>query len=76
MNKLIKQEEITENGVVYIVETYERGTVKYAKSTPSTEEPEPQPEPQPEPLDTDAALYELLSATEYNTCLLEMQMDA
>ncbi len=70
MNKLIKQEEITENGVVYIVETYERGTVKYVKSTPSTKEPEPQPEP----LDTDAALYELLSATEYNTCLLEMQM--
>ena len=72
MNKLIKQEEITENGLIYIVETYERGTAKYAKSTPSTEEPEPQPEP----LDTDAALYELLSATEYNTCLLEMQMDA
>jgi hypothetical protein len=71
MNKLIKQEEITENGAVYIVETYERGTVKYMKSTPSTEEPEPQPEP----LDTDAALYELLNATEYNTCLLEMQMD-
>ena len=70
MNKLIKSEEITESGVVYIVETYERGTVKYAKFTPSTEEPEPQPEP----LDTDAALYELLSATEYNTCLLEMQM--
>jgi len=72
MNKLIKQEEITENGAVYIVETYERGTVKYVKSTPSTEEPEPQPEP----LDADAALYELLNATEYNTCLLEMQMDA
>ena len=71
MNKLIKQEEITENGVVYIVETYERGTVKYAKSIPSTEEPEPQPEP----LDRNAALYELLNATEYNTCLLEMQMD-
>lgn len=71
MNKLIKQEEITENGVVYIVETYERGTVKYAKSTPSTEELKPQPEP----LDTDVALYDLLNATEYNTCLLEMQMD-
>ena len=71
MNKRIKQEEIRENGVVYIVETYERGTVKYVKSTPSTEEPESQPEP----LDTDAALYELMNATEYNTCLLEMQMD-
>ena len=72
MNKLIKREEITENGVVYIVETYERGVVKYVKPTPITEEPEPQPEP----LDIDNALYELLNATEYNTCLLEMQMDS
>lgn len=30
---------------------------------------------QDEPFNGEAALYELLNATEYNTCLLEMQMD-
>lgn len=42
MIKIISTEEIEEDGVIYIVETYSNGTqVKYTK-------PEPQPEP-PEP---------------------------
>lgn len=69
MNELIKTEEITIDGVVYIVETYERGVVKYQKPA------ETEPVEQEEPFDKDVAMLELLSMTEYNTCLLEMQME-
>lgn len=34
----IKSEEITENGIVYVIDTYDNGTVnKYVKSDPETE---------------------------------------
>lgn len=69
MNKLIKKEEITVDGVVWVVETYERGVVKYQKPI------ETEPIEQGEPFDKDVAMLELLSMTEYNTCLLEMQME-
>lgn len=41
MIHIISTEEVEEDGITYIVETYSNGgTVKYAK-------PEPQPEPEP-----------------------------
>ena len=46
MVKLVKTEEIIENGETYIVNTYDNGTVeKYAKPDENIPEPEPQPEP-------------------------------
>lgn len=68
-------EEIIEDGVVYIVETYEstktgrESVVKKVKSEPV------EPEEQEEPFDQETAMLELLSMTEYNTCLLEMQLE-
>ncbi len=73
--KLIDRKEITEDGVVYIVETYvsdktgRETVVKTLKSEPV------EVEPQEEPFDKEVAMLELLSMTEYNTCLLEMQME-
>lgn len=73
--KLKDRKEITENGVVYIVETYvsdktgRETVVKTLKSEPV------EPVEQDEPFDRDVAMLELLSMTEYNTCLLEMQME-
>lgn len=46
--KIIKTEEITENGTVYIVNTYDNGTVeKYIKPDPNYQPPEPEPLPKP-----------------------------
>lgn len=76
MMKLIKTEEITENGVDYILDTYQSdktgkiSTVKTQKSEPV----EIEPMPVDEPIDTEILLCETLSVAEYNSCLLEMMM--
>lgn len=76
MMKLIKTEEITENGVDYILETYQSdktgqiSTVKTQKSEPV----EIEPMPVDKPIDTEILLCETLSVAEYNSCLLEMMM--
>lgn len=45
---LIKTEEITENGLTYIVNTYDNGTVeKYIKPDPDAVTPEPEPQDPP-----------------------------
>lgn len=45
---LVKTEEIQENGITYIVNTYDNGTVeKYIKSDPDTVIPEPEPQDPP-----------------------------
>lgn len=48
MNKLIKREEITENDITYVIETYENYVVKYAKPS---EIDESQPTHEPTQLD-------------------------
>lgn len=46
--ELIKTEEITENEVIYIVNTYDNGTVeKYIKPDPDAVTPEPEPQEPP-----------------------------
>jgi hypothetical protein len=69
-------EEITRDGVVYIVETYvsDKTGHETVVETPKQDETI-EPEPQEEPFDNEVAMLELLSMTEYNTCLLEMQME-
>ena len=45
---LIKTEEITENGITYIVNTYDNGTVeKFVKPDPDYVPPEPKPQEPP-----------------------------
>lgn len=47
---IIKTEEIQENGITYIVNTYDNGTIEqFAKPDPSVVPPEPEP-PQPKPV--------------------------
>ena len=66
MAHLINKREVTENGVVYIVEEYSGGaTVKYNKPTPV------QPE-QEKLTDMEEAILETALNTEYLVCLAEL----
>lgn len=64
---IVTTEEIEENGIVYVVETYSNGAiVKYIK---------PIGEPQPEILhlnDTEEAILETALNVEYLVCLAEL----
>lgn len=46
--KIIKTEEIIEDGNTYVVNTYDNGTIeKYIKPDPDYKPPEPEPMPKP-----------------------------
>jgi hypothetical protein len=73
-NILIDEKTIEENGQTYLIKTYKtkHGTTVVKELVSEIVVPD---EPQIEPFDNETALLELLSMTEYNTCLLEMQME-
>lgn len=57
--KLINTEEIVENGVTYIVNTYDNGTIEqFAKPDPNVVPPEPEP-PQPKPVTNEDIMAQL-----------------
>ena len=68
MAHLINKREVTENGVVYIVEEYSSGAiVKYNKPTSV------QPEPEIQHLtDIEESILETALNTEYLVCLAEL----
>lgn len=75
MASILKETKtIEENGQTYLIKTYEtkhgETVVKELVTEPITND-----EPMEEPFDNEVAMLELLSMTEYNTCLLEMQME-
>ena len=60
---IIKTEELIENGVTYIVNTYDNGTVeKYIKPDPDYKPPEPEPMPKPVTNEDIVAQLETLQA--------------
>lgn len=72
-NVLKTTKTIEENGQTYLIKTYETKHGETVVKELVTDEIV-DVIPQDEPFDNETALYELLSMTEYNTCLLEMQM--
>lgn len=71
---MLKSEIIEENGVSYIVETYENGTkVKSVFYEEPITPPEPEPQPLSEMSDTEQAIFETQANTEYLIALSELQ---
>lgn len=65
MTHLIDKREVTENGVVYIVEEYSNGaTIKYNKPTAQPETPKL--------TDMEQAILDTALNTEYLVCLAEL----
>ena len=65
--KIKQMKEITINGSVFIETVYESGHVVRQMKGEPIESAEIS-----DPFDNETAMLELLSMTEYNTCLLEM----
>lgn len=56
---IIKTEEIQENGITYIVNTYDNGTIEqFAKPDPNAVPPKPEP-PQPKPVTNEDIMAQL-----------------
>ena len=76
MTNILKETKtVEENGQTYLIKTYQTKSgekvVKELVSEPVSDEPIETVEH----FDNETAMLELLSMTEYNTCLLEMQME-
>ena len=68
--KIIKTEEIQENDVTYIVNTYYNGTIeKYIKPDPDYKPTEPEP-PQPKPVTNEQLQAELQAIKDDNLALM------
>lgn len=71
---LIKTEEITENGLTYIVNTYDNGTMeKFVKPDPDVVIPEP--EPQTPPVTNEELQAQIAELQEQNMALMMGMVD-
>lgn len=69
--KIIKTEEVIENGLTYIVNTYSNGAIeKYIKPNP-----EPEPEPQDPPVTNEELQAQIAELQEQNMALMMGMVD-
>lgn len=70
--KLIKTEEVMEGGIIYIVNTYDNGTIE--KFIKPNEDP-PEPEPQPEPVTLKSLQEKIVQLEQQNMALMMGMVD-